>query len=107
MLTGLLIGAAVLLAVGVVAGRRARQWRLDRADDTRLGSAPDCAIAVRTFTEMDDHLARLWCRCGGYLERLGEGSREANGRRLRVARLRCQECDRVREVFFDTTDLLH
>jgi hypothetical protein len=24
-----------------------------------------------------------------------------------VARLECQDCERVEEVFFDTTDLLH
>jgi len=56
---------------------------------------------------MDDQLARRWCSCGGYLERMGEGTREAGGRRYRVARLRCQECEAVDEVFFDTTDVLH
>ena len=44
--------------------------------------------------------------CGGYLERGGEGTRESGGRRFRVTRLRCQECEVVDEVFFDTTELL-
>jgi hypothetical protein len=56
---------------------------------------------------MDEHLAQRWCPCGGYLERTGEGTREAGGRRFRVARLACQECERPDEVFFDTTDILH
>jgi len=55
---------------------------------------------------MDEHLGRRWCACGGYLERSGEGTRESGGRRFRVARLRCQECEAVDEVFFDTTELL-
>ncbi len=104
---GLLIGAAVLLALASVLARRVRRRRLDRADATRAGSSAERAVYVRSFTEIDDHLSGLWCRCGGYLERRGEGTREEGGRRLRVARLVCQECERPREVFFDTTELLH
>jgi hypothetical protein len=53
------------------------------------------------------HLRLRHCACGGYLERRGEGSRDVAGQRYRVARLECQDCERVEEVFFDTTDLLH
>jgi len=104
---GLLIGTAVLVAVMAVGARRVHRWRLDRADAMREGSSAERAIYIRSFTEMDDHLAGMWCRCGGYLTRRGEGSREAHGRRFRVARLTCQECERSREVYFDTTDLVH
>lgn len=104
---GLLLGTALLVAVAVVGARRVRSWRLDRADAGRAGSSAERAIHIRSFTEMDDHLSGMWCRCGGYLERRGEGSREEGGRRFRIARLACQECERSREVFFDTTDLVH
>lgn len=104
---GFLIGTAVLVAIAVVGARRVRSWRQSRADATRPGSSAEHAIYVRSFTEMDDHLSGMWCRCGGYLERRGEGSRDEGGRRFRVARLACQECERSREVFFDTTDLIH
>ena len=108
MITGLLIGAAVLAAVIAVGVRRWRRIRLRRAAADRLGSSPARAIAIRTYGEMDPHLASRWCvTCGGYLERSGEGTREADGRRFRIARLRCQECERVEQVFFDTTDVLH
>ena len=60
---------------------------------------------IRIGLFLYDHLARRWCICGGYLERAGEGTRVSDGRRFRVARLRCQECDRVDEVFFDTTEV--
>ena len=65
------------------------------------------AIAIDSYLDMDEHLAGRWCVCGGYLERLGEGSRAVGDRRYRIARLRCQECDELDEVFFDTTDVLH
>jgi hypothetical protein len=104
---GLLMGAAVLVAVAVVGARRLRALRLDRADATRQGSSAANAIYIRSYTEMDDHLSGMWCRCGGYLALQGEGSREEGGRRFRVARLECQECERLREVYFDTTDLIH
>lgn len=107
MISGLLIGLAVAVAVGVVAARRLRRRRLDRADAGRQGASAERAIFVRSYTEIDDHLSGLWCRCGGYLQRLGEGSREEGGRRLRVVRLVCQECELPREVFFDTTDVVH
>ena len=97
----------IVAAVCSVAIRRWRRMRLRRAAATRAGSSPDRAITIRSYAEMDEHLVRRWCACGGYLERSGEGTRETDGRRFRVARLRCQECEAVDEVFFDTTELLH
>ncbi len=107
MIFPFLFTLAILAAVASMAARRARRARLRRAAATRPGASVALAIYVRSFTDMDAHLGQRWCACGGYLERTGEGSREAAGRRLRVARLRCQECDAVDEVYFDTTDVLH
>lgn len=103
----LLLVAALLAAVAVMARRRWRRARLRRLAETRPGVSPALAIPVTSFDEMDDHLRRRLCACGGYLERRGEGSRELSGQRYRVARLECQDCERAEEVFFDTTDLLH
>jgi hypothetical protein len=94
-------------AVAVMARRRWRRARLRRLAATRPGSSPALSIPVTSFGEMDEHLRRRRCACGGYLERRGEGSRDVSGQRYRVARLECQDCERVDEVFFDTTDLLH
>ena len=107
MVLGLLLGLTVIVAVVAVGGRRWRRARLERAGKTRLGASPDLAIAIRSFADMEEHLGRRWCVCGGYLERSGEGSRTEGDRRYRVARLVCQECERVEEVFFDTTDVVH
>jgi hypothetical protein len=107
MVLSLLMAIAIVAAVIAVVRRRLRRGALRREARTRAGASPDLAIAVRSFSEMDDHLGRRWCHCGGYLERTGEGSREIGGRRFRIARLRCQECEDAAEVFFDTTELVH
>ena len=107
MLTLLLVPVLVA-AVVTMALRRRRRTRLRLAAAARPGASIDRAIPIRSYAEMDDHLEHRWCGwCGGYLERMGEGSRSGDGRRYRVARLRCQECERIEEVFFDTTDVLH
>jgi hypothetical protein len=107
VLLSLLMGVAVIAAVVAMGRRRWHRAWLRREAGRRAGATPELAIPVRSYAEMDAPLAGRWCACGGYLERFGEGSREQSGRRYRVARLRCQECERVDEVFFDTTDLLH
>jgi hypothetical protein len=107
MVITLLMTAAIVAAVIAVARRRLRRSALRRAALEREGASVERAIAVRSFTEIDDHLGRRWCHCGGYLERTGEGTRDTGGQRFRVVRLRCQECEDPAEVFFDTTDVLH
>jgi hypothetical protein len=107
MLT-LLFVPVLMAAVIAMAVRRRRRTLLRQAAAARPGASPERAIPIRSYADMDDHLARHWCGyCGGYLERTGEGTRAGDGRRYRVARLRCQECERVEEVFFDTTNVLH
>jgi len=99
--------AAIVAAVVAVVLRRWRRVRLRRAGRARPGGSTGNPIWVRSYAEIDQHLAGRWCDCGGYLERQGEGTREAEGRRFRIARLACQECEHVTEVVFDTTDVLH
>src|SRR2546425_4155663 len=86
--------------------RRWRRMSLRRAAATRAGSSPDRAITIRSYAEMDEHLIRRWCMCGGYLERGGEGTRESGGRPVPGARLRRQEGEGGDQGFFDTTQLL-
>jgi hypothetical protein len=106
-MTSLLFALVIVAAVVSLGRRRWRRTRLRLAARTRAGSSPEQAIHIRSYGEMDTHLGQRWCFCGGFLERLGEGSRETGGRRYRVARLSCQECEALDEVFFDTTDVLH
>jgi hypothetical protein len=103
----LLLLAALVAAVAAWGWRRLRRARLRRAARTRLGSSAERAIYIRSYGEIDFALTRRWCACGGYLTRLGEGTREEAGRRFRIARLRCQECEEEELVFFETTDVAH
>jgi hypothetical protein len=105
-MTSLLFALAIIAAAAAMGFRRYRQSRLKKAALTRPGAGPDDPIYIRSFDEMDEHLRRRWCSCGGFLELAGEGTRERDGRRYRVARLQCHECEESSEVFFDTTDLL-
>jgi hypothetical protein len=105
-MTTLLLVAALIAALAAVSWRRHKKSRLQRAALERPGASYEQAIYIRSFGEMDDHIRRRWCSCGGFLELDGEGTRERDGRRYRVARMRCHECDEAAEVFFDTTDLL-
>lgn len=106
-MTAVLFTLAIVAALIAMGLRRHRRTRLRLAAAERPGASLERAIFIRSFSEMDEHLNGRWCHCGGFLERRGEGSREAGGRRYRVARLACQECEAVAEVFFDTTDVLH
>ena len=78
---GLLLAVTIVVAVLAVARRRLRRARLARAARSRPGASGELAIHVRSYGEIDDHLGRRWCTCGGFLERTGEGSRVAAGRR--------------------------
>ncbi|MBM4267241.1 MAG: hypothetical protein FJ144_11645 [Deltaproteobacteria bacterium] len=105
-MTTLLLVAALVAAVAVMGARRWRRERLRRAAQERAGARPETAFYIRSFDEMDEHLRKRWCSCGGFLELEGEGTRELDERRYRVARMRCHECDEIGEVYFDTTDLV-
>jgi len=105
--TSLLLALAVIAAVVAVATRRLALASRRRGVREGPGSSTDRSIPVRSFAEMDVALDARTCPCGGRYARSGEGTREAAGRRYRVARLVCDACEGGQEVFFDTTDLLH
>ena len=103
----LLMATAVIAAVVAVAIRRLALAGRRRTAREGPGSSPDRSISVRSFAEIDAVLDARACPCGGRYERTGEGTREARGRRYRVARVVCGSCEEGLEVFFDTTGLLH
>lgn len=97
---------AIVAAVAAMGLKRRAKARARRASFAGPGSSPEQAIAIRSFADMDDELRRRHCLCGARFSLAGEGTRDASGRTLRVARLYCDECDESREVFFDTSTLL-
>ena len=105
-MTTILFVLAIVAAVSAVGWKRLQKSRARRAVLQGPGSSPEQAIPIRTFAEMDAHLRRRRCSCGAFLSLNGEGTRESGHRRLRVARLSCDDCEETRELFFDTTSLL-
>jgi hypothetical protein len=104
--TSLLLAVAVIAAVAAVATRRLSLAARRRRVREGPGSTLDRSIAIRSFADMDAALDGRTCPCGGRYARTGEGTREAAGRRYRVARMVCEACEDGQEVFFDTTELL-
>jgi hypothetical protein len=105
-MTALLFALAIVAACVALGTRRLRARRARLAALAQPGSTIDDAVAVRSFSEMDEHLARRRCACGSPLSPAGEGSREIGARRYRVARLVCRHCEEEQIVFFETTALL-
>lgn len=102
---GLVMGLAVLVAVGLVGARRWRGWQERRA---RPGVRMADAIPVERFDDIDLHTARRRCAwCGEGMRYAGETSRVRRGQRLRVVRLVCRECERDERIHFDVTALFH
>ncbi len=107
MLTALLFASVALLAsaVWLVRGWRVRAAR--RRHATGPGSSLDSAIPVRSFEQIDVAVAARRCHCGTRLRTSGEGARQDGERRYRVARLACDECEEVSELYFDVSEILH
>lgn len=105
-MTLLLLALVVMLAVAATGWRRLRRARLRRALAELPGGAPEHPIAIRSFAEMDQEVARRRCPCGSRFALAGEGSREIGEQRFRVAQLRCVACEEEIFVFFETTALL-
>ena len=103
-MSGLAIGLAVLAAVVAVAIRR---WQRRRDAARRPGASLRRPIYVRGFDQMDRILGHRTCECGTHFRLVGEGSRQAGGRRFRIAHLVCPECGREERVFFDVTRVFH
>ncbi len=101
---GLLLAIAVLAAVLAVGVRRFQKARTARR---RPGATIYRPVLVRRFDEIDAALRGRACRCGGVFRLAGETSRVAGGRRFRIARLVCSECERDELMYFDVTAVFH
>lgn len=108
-MTGLVLFGALVAALAVTAARRLRRIRRRRRLAALPGGSRATAIGIDAFPDIEDHLARRECPCGGLLASLGERSESAPqaGRRgallLRVVRVECRRCEDRGEVWFDVT----
>jgi len=104
---GIAFASVVLVAAltWIVRGGLARRARARVR--TGPGSSLETAILIRSFEQIDAAVRDRRCHCGERLRQTGEGAREVGGRRYRLARLACDECEEVTAVYFDVTDVLH
>ncbi len=104
---GTILSIALLIAVAAYAWKKLRAVKLDRAIAALPGGSAESAVEVQTFSEIDEHMARRHCPCGGGLELKGERSERREPRVLRIVRAECRLCERRRLVFFDVSRLYH
>jgi len=104
---GLLLGAAVLTAVGFSAWRWLRRARVARRMRALPGGSAATAIVVTSFDQIDAEIRRRRCPCGGRNDAHGEGTKAEGGRSLRVVRLECRFCERRAALYFDVSRLFH
>jgi hypothetical protein len=105
--SGLLIGLALAVALGVT-GRR--WWRRRRLRGKLLAlpaMQPDTAMPVADFDEIEREVVRRRCPCGGRFDNKGESSKAHGDKRLRVVRLECRFCEERSRIYFDVSGMFH
>jgi hypothetical protein len=100
----LILGAALIAALGAVAWKA---WRRRAAERARPGGTPETALAVHDFAEIDRASRGQTCHCGGPFRLRGEGPAQWAGRPLRAVTLECSRCERERRLYFDLSELRH
>lgn len=106
-MTGVVLTLALLVALAF-AGRRAfRRVSVRKRLAALPGMSRETAIPVTDFDEIESHVARLRCPCGGRYDLKGESSGEHDGRRYRTAGIECRFCEERRRLFFDVTGMFH
>ncbi|MFN2424936.1 MAG: hypothetical protein ABR587_00665 [Candidatus Binatia bacterium] len=112
---GLFLLAALLAALAAAGYRTLRRYRRRKRMAALPGGSRDTAIAIEAFSDIDDHVAKRECRCGGLLASHGERSEPGGGRSggtgggpiLRVVLVECRRCEERGEVWFDATLAYH
>jgi len=103
----LAISLALVAALVATGARRMRRRRRRRAFAALPGGSRETALEIEAFSDIEDHLSRRECPCGGLLASLGERSEPAGARILRVVRVECRRCEDLGEVWFDATRAYH
>ena len=103
---GLVLVAALVAALTASGLRLAKRRRRRRLLQALPGGSRETAIAIDDFADIEDHLSRRECLCGGLLTSLGERS-ERDPRLLRVIRVECRRCEDRGEIWFDATRAYH
>jgi hypothetical protein len=102
-LFALAIGAVVVVWI-----RRRRLRGRGRALSAALpGRSPEQALPFARFDEIDAHVRRARCHCGGHLRLVSEASRSWGETAVRVVHCECTTCEDEHDLFFEQSEVLH
>ncbi len=104
---GLPLTIALLLALAVFGWRMLRRARLKSRLRALPGGSLATAFPTETFADIDAHLARRRCACGGTLASKGESSNRRDSQLFRVVRVECQLCEKRDRLYFDVSRSYH
>jgi hypothetical protein len=104
---GLAIAVALIVALAASGYRLSRRIRRRRAMAELEGGSRASAFEIDAFSDIEDHLLRRECPCGGLFASLGERSEPDGDRILRVVRVECRRCEERAEIWFDATRAYH
>jgi hypothetical protein len=106
-MTGLVLSLALIVALAFAGRRMFRRTSARKRLAALPGMSRETAISVADFDEIETHVARLRCPCGGRYDQKGESSSEHGGRRFRTAGIECRFCEERLRIFFDVTRMFH
>jgi len=99
-----------LALITVLIARQVKRMRIKREAKRMLrepGVTPDNPLTGLRLPEIDEHIIKMSCGCGGGFRPVSEGSLQIDGKELRVARLVCGRCESERALYFEPPPLLH
>jgi hypothetical protein len=105
--SALIFGIAVIVAMGAVGLRRYQAKSHLRGWQKAPGHSMDRPIRVETYDAIDHLRLRERCHCGATLHRLGEESRTGPGGAKVTVTCECVDCDELRLLYFDLSEIAH
>ena len=103
----LLFVLAIAAVLAVWIGRRVVRRRGRQQVHSLPGRSPEHPLPFERFDEIDAHVSRSRCHCGGRLSVVSEGSRTWGTQSVRVVHCECVLCEQTHDLFFEQSAVLH
>lgn len=104
---GGLFVVAIALALVVMGAKRLTQWRVKKEWQAIPGHHPNNPVSITRFDEIDSHIEKSRCTCGGPWLKKHEGSKSSAHARCRVLHAECSWCEEEVDFFFDLEQMAH
>jgi hypothetical protein len=107
MSSALIFGIAVIVAVGVVATRRFRAQTQVRHWFAKTGHDPQKPHVIQNPAQILELRLQDRCHCGATLHHLGDETRSSAQGSQVVVTCECVDCDELRVLYFDLSQVPH